>query len=100
MSIYRPAEVPDEDRFLMRECGEGVSPVVTPHPASSDSAKRKSFDREMNDGVVDHHGATGGASLEEFRHLFVCAEHIQTEGLVPGVYQLDSFLRIVHRQDG
>ena len=100
MSIYRPAEVPDEDRFLMRECGEGVSPVITPHPASSDSAKRKSFNREMNHGVIDDDGATGGLGLEELRHLLVCAEHIQTEGLVPGVYQLQSFPHILHREDG
>ena len=35
--ILPPAEVPDEDRLLMREGGEGVSPVVAPHPAGSNS---------------------------------------------------------------
>ena len=54
----------------------------------------------MNDGVIEDHGATGGASLEELRHLFVCAEHVETERFVPGVDQLESFLHTAHSQDG
>ena len=84
----------------MRESGEGVSAVIAPHPTGSHSAERKSFDREMNNGVIDDHGATGGPGLEELRHLFVRAEHVQTEGFISGVYQLESFLHIVHVEDG
>ena len=39
MNVSRPAEVPDQDRFLMGESEEGVAAVVTPHPAGSNTWK-------------------------------------------------------------
>ena len=42
------------------------------------TAKRKSFNREVYDGVIDNHGAAGGAGLEGFSDGLDVGEHVQT----------------------
>ena len=69
----------------------------------------------MDNSIIDHHRATGGAGLEHLGNCFVCAEYVQTgtkivmvlfllkssrpERFISVVDDVDSFFHISNSED-
>ena len=84
----------------MRERQEGVLPVIVTHAALTHAAKRQRLNRQVDNGIVHHHGPRAGLLFERVLDLLDGAEDVERERLLASVNEVNRLVGVVDRDNG